>query len=251
MMKYKRVWITGDTHGDFDWLSSWCHQEQTNKDEDLLIILGDAGIMYYGQYREREENLKSIIQKCPITLLCVRGNHDARPSSYENIQFVELESDPCVPNGYYYESDYPNIWYVADGSMININNKHCLFIGGAYSVDKEYRQMMGWRWFKDEELTREEQMDILDKVDHHWFDYVFTHTCPYDWMPRDLFMKSIDQSKVSNDMEHFLTTVSEIIDFDTWYFGHYHADRHNIEINRTHSGQGRVHMLYGAIERLM
>ena len=62
-INFKRVWITGDAHGDFDWLFGFCEEENTNQKEDLLIILGDSGIMYYGQEREREQNLKMIIQK--------------------------------------------------------------------------------------------------------------------------------------------------------------------------------------------
>ena len=246
-MLFKRVWVTGDTHGNFKWLKSWCESHNTGKNTDLLIICGDAGLMYYGQDDWREEYIKKFVQEeCPITLLCVRGNHEARPANYKNIQFVTLEDDPIIPSGYYFEPNYPDIWYVADGSTFNINDKRCLFIGGAYSVDKEYRQLMGWHWFADEELTYEEQLNILDKIDHKRFDFVFTHTCPEDWQPYDLFMSSIDQSKVSKKMEQFLTTISEIIDFDHWYFGHFHAHRPNI----THSGQGQVSMLFNQVELL-
>ena len=250
-MFFKRVWVTGDTHGNFEWLKSWCESHNTSKNTDLLIICGDAGLMYYGQGKWREENMKKFVQEeCPITLLCVRGNHEARPANYKNIQFVTLEDDPVVPSGYYFEPNYPDIWYAADGSTFNINNKRCLFIGGAYSVDKEYRQLMGWRWFADEELTSEECCDILDKIDHKRFDFVFTHTCPEDWQPYDLFMSCVDQSKVSKKMEQFLTTVSEIIDFDHWYFGHFHAHRPDIAIDRTHPGQGQVSMLFDQVEQL-
>lgn len=250
-MNYARVWVTGDTHGNFDWLSDWCHDNSTSKENDLLIILGDAGFMYYGKDNWREQHMKQMVQECPITVLCVRGNHEARPTSYNNIQFVLLEDDPVVPSGYYFESEYPNIWYVADGSTFNINDKRCLFIGGAYSVDKEYRQLMGWRWFADEELTLEECCDILDKVDHYSFDYVFTHTCPEAWQPTDLFMSVVDQSKVSKRMEEFLTTVSEIIDFKHWYFGHFHANRQNMQITKNHCGQGDVSMLFDRTILLM
>lgn len=54
-MNFKKVWVTGDTHGDFEWLSDWCMNHQTAKDTDLLIICGDAGLMYYGQDNWREK----------------------------------------------------------------------------------------------------------------------------------------------------------------------------------------------------
>lgn len=244
-MNFNRVFVTGDTHGNFDWLADWCVKNKTTKN-DALIICGDAGFMYYGADNWREKHMKQMVQDCSITILCVRGNHEARPVNYTDIQFVVVEPDPLVPSGYYYEPDYPDIWYIADGSDFRINNKRCLFIGGAYSVDKEYRQMMGWHWFADEELTREEQLNIMDKLggcgQHPRFDFVFTHTCPNEAIPTDLFLTFIDQSRVSRNMENFLTEITNIIYFDRWFFGHYHADRH---INENYT------MLYNQIEQII
>ena len=42
-MDYNRVFVRGDTHGYFDWLPDWCKENHTTTN-DLLIILGDAGI---------------------------------------------------------------------------------------------------------------------------------------------------------------------------------------------------------------
>ena len=249
-MNYNRVFIRGDAHGDFSWLPAWCEENHTAKD-DALIILGDAGIMYYGPTSDKERMLKKFIAKQPITLLCVRGNHEARPSDYTSICYEFLGTDPIVQDVWYFEPEYPNIKYIADGTIFYLNDKKCLAIGGAYSIDKEYRLLMGWRWFANEELTDEEMCNILDKIDHQYFDYVFTHTCPEDWQPTDLFLSGINQSKVSKRMEQFLTTVSEIIDFKHWYFGHFHADRPNMTIDKTHSGQGDVSMLFNNIERIL
>lgn len=51
------IYITGDTHGYFKHIKSFCEENHTTK-EDVLIILGDAGINYYGQYDYRDRNLK-------------------------------------------------------------------------------------------------------------------------------------------------------------------------------------------------
>lgn len=244
-MNYNRVFIRGDTHGDFSWLPVWCEENHTTKN-DALIILGDAGIMYYGLTSDRERMLKKFIAKQPITLLCVRGNHEARPANYTSTTYFEIwEDDPVVPTGVYFESSYPNIKYFADGSTPLINKRRFLIIGGAYSVDKEYRQLMGWRWFADEELNDEEMCNILDKIDHCKFNFVLTHTCPEDWQPKDLFLSFVDQSKVSKRMEQFLTTVSEIIEFDHWYFGHFHGENDDV------CGDGKVHMMFNNIVRLL
>ena len=104
-MNYNRVFIRGDTHGDFSWLPAWCIENHTTID-DTLIILGDAGIMYYGPTSDRERMLKEFITKQPITLLCVRGNHEARPANYTSTYFEIWYDDPIVPTGVYFEPEY-------------------------------------------------------------------------------------------------------------------------------------------------
>lgn len=42
------VYITGDTHGNFLTIAEFCGEQKTTAD-DVLIILGDAGINYYGK----------------------------------------------------------------------------------------------------------------------------------------------------------------------------------------------------------
>ena len=45
------IYITGDTHGDFRRVTLFCDKVQSIKD-DILIILGDAGINYYGKPKD-------------------------------------------------------------------------------------------------------------------------------------------------------------------------------------------------------
>lgn len=239
-LKFNRVFVTGDTHGEFDWLADWCEHNNTTTN-DALIILGDAGILYYGEKSSREKALKSALAKMPITLLCVRGNHEDRPQNRKNMKYIDLESDPVVPNRLYYEEEMPNVFYFHDGGEYSINGRRYLVIGGAYSVDGPYRRMRGWQWFKDEELTQEEFCNIADKADHWHYSYVLTHTCPYSWMPTDLFLSGIDQSTVSNHTEHWLETISNIISYDHWLFGHFHETRHNMD------GIGSAYMIQNEI----
>ena len=113
----------------------------------------------------------------------------------------------------------------ADGEEYNIDGKSVLVIGGAYSVDKEYRLMYGYKWFKDEQLTKEEMDTIYNKVRGKHFDIVLTHTCPYKYEPIEVFLSGINQSKVDKSMEHFLDKIEDSIEYDKWYCGHYHIDK--------------------------
>ena len=98
------------------------------------------------------------------------------------------------------EDDYPNLIFAKDGEVYNIDGKSVLVIGGAYSVDKEYRIMYGHKWFKNEQLSVKEINDILEKVKGKHFDIVLTHTCPYKHEPREVFMQGLDQSKVDKSI---------------------------------------------------
>lgn len=44
-------YITGDTHRDFERIILFCLENKTTRD-DVLIILGDAGINYYGGIKD-------------------------------------------------------------------------------------------------------------------------------------------------------------------------------------------------------
>ena len=80
-----RIWVRGDTHGNFDFLPYFCDKYKTDVD-DVLIILGDAGILYYGENKKREQILKDHITVLPITLVCVRGNHEDRSTNRQNME---------------------------------------------------------------------------------------------------------------------------------------------------------------------
>ena len=82
------VLITGDTHGCFDRIIRFCRRFQTTK-EDVMIILGDAGVNFWGD--QRDDMLKYKLSKLDITLFCIHGNHELRPESiydYNTVAFV-------------------------------------------------------------------------------------------------------------------------------------------------------------------
>ena len=136
-----------------------------------------------------------------------------------------LEYDENVLGETYYQSEYPHIRYFKDFGKYQLGNYSVAVIGGAYSVDKHYRLMQGWQWFENEQLSDIEKQECLDLLVGKYYDFVFTHTCPFSWRPKDLFLGSIDQVSVDTSTEVFLETLKDQIQFGTWLFGHYHSDR--------------------------
>lgn len=221
------IYITGDTHRDFSRIY------KLEKDTDnMLIVLGDVGINYY--LNEEDKNYKEYLKKLKLKLFCVRGNHEERPENISTYKEVEMFGGKV-----FIEEEYPNLIFAKDGETYNIDGKKILVIGGAYSVDKQYRLLHGYKWFKDEQLTKKEMVTILDKVKGKHFDIVLTHTCPYKYEPREVFMQGLDQSKVDKSMEHFLDEIEENISYDKWYCGHYHTEK---QIDKLEFMFGRIKM---------
>lgn len=162
------------------------------------------------------------MNKYNFYIYCVRGNHEARPQNVDGMEFIYDEN---VNGNVYYQPKWPRIRYFLDYGIYTINNYKVAVIGGAYSVDKEYRLKRGARWFADEQLSLQERIDGENFLADKTFDFVFSHTCPFDWRPTDLFLSGIDQSKVDNTMELWMDGIKNEFDWNIWLFGHYHADR--------------------------
>lgn len=73
------IYLTGDTHGNFSRIEKFCTKMETSKD-DIIIVLGDAGINFNGGWIDLQN--KKYISSLPITLFCIHGNHEQRPTNF-------------------------------------------------------------------------------------------------------------------------------------------------------------------------
>ena len=190
------------------------------KNYDILIVLGDAGINYYAN--EKDYMLKNSLLQYPITFFCIHGNHEERPEKIKTYKTKKFHNGIV-----YYEEDYPNILFAKDGEIYNFNNHKVLVIGGAYSVDKHFRKAYGYNWYESEqpsEKTKNKIVRVLKDLDNK-IDIILSHTCPYKYLPREMFLEGVDQSTVDNSTEYFLDKIEETTDYNLWYCGHYHTDK--------------------------
>lgn len=127
----------------------------------------------------------------------------------------------------YYEEEYPNILFAKDGEVYDFNNHKVLVIGGAYSVDKYFRLVRGYNWYESEQpnyKTKSKVRKVLNNLDNK-IDIIISHTCPYKYLPREMFLDGIDQSTVDNSTEYFLDEIEQTTDYKKWYCGHYHTNK--------------------------
>lgn len=221
------VFITGDTHGQFDRIQAFCDKMAGNisQENDTMIILGDAGINYWSCHeweKWKDIKLKKKLAKLPITLFSIHGNHEMRPTSIETYK-TKTWNDGIV----YYEEEYPNLLFAKDGEVYNIDGKSVLVAGGAYSVDKYYRIMRGINWFDDEQPSDEIKLDVQRAIEarNRKFDVVLTHTAPLRYEPIEWFLTGLDQSTVDKSTEQWLDRIYDEIHCKYWYCGHYHGNK--------------------------
>ena len=213
------IYLTGDTHRNFDRIVDFCERQNTTTD-DVLIILGDVGINYFGD--PDDDYLKRMLSRLPITLFCIHGNHEQRPTEEMGYEVFQFHGGAA-----YVQGQYPNLVFARDGEVYNFAGNQCLVCGGAYSADKSYRLANGLPWFPDEQpdrAIREHVMDRLAALDYK-VDMFLSHTCPLRYCPTEAFLPYIDQSTVDVATEYWFEKVEEALTYNRWYCGHYHVNK--------------------------
>lgn len=213
------IYITGDTHRDFDRIERFCRRMKTTRN-DVMIILGDAGINYI--LGIADDTLKLHLSHLPITFFCIHGNHERRPESLTGYNLVEYNGGHV-----YVEPEFPSLLFARDGDIFNLGGKSTLVIGGAYSVDKMYRIMHNAGWFSDEqpdEIIKKRTEKSLENV--NWcVDTVLSHTTPYKYRPIEVFLAGLDQSSVDDSTERWLDDIEDNLSYNRWFAGHFHTEK--------------------------
>lgn len=128
------VFLTGDTHGEFGRIEEFCAECGTSTD-DVMVILGDAGINFYRD--KRDDELKEYLSELPVTLLCIQGNHEERPDEILGYEEMEWHGGIVL-----FQPDYPNILFAWDGEVYDFDGKkgdccrRCLFGGQVLQAGK-------------------------------------------------------------------------------------------------------------------
>ena len=211
-------YLTGDTHRDFKLVAAFCEKVSSTK-EDTMIILGDSGINYYGGAKDHW--FKQQLAKLPITLFCIHGNHEQRP---ETLGYAEKA---WHGGAVYWEAAFPNLLFAKDGEVYELGGKRCIAIGGAYSVDKQFRLAAGWHWWPDEQPSPKIRARVEAKLDAEGWrvDAVLSHTCPLKYEPVEVFISGINQARVDKTTEQWLDTIEDRLEYTHWYCGHFHTDK--------------------------
>lgn len=208
------IYVTGDLHGTEDsiWKFASKHFKEMIKPEDYIIICGDFGMIWDGSAYER--SLLDSFSNRVGTYLFVDGNHEAFPliNEYPVEQW----------NGGLIHKIRSSIFHLMRGQVFTIEGKKIFTMGGATSIDKEWR-IPGVSWWP-EEIPSKTEMELafsnLEKND--WkVDYVCTHAAPDKIHDAVLRGKKY---KPNDEVTAFLQEIDDKLEYKKWYFGHYHND---------------------------
>ena len=227
-----RIFITGDTHGMIDWekINTTRFPEQKNlTKDDYLIILGDFGGVWGDEGEDRY--IIKTYEKRNFTTLFIDGNH-------ENHDL--LDSYPVEEwHGGKIHKISDSVFHLMRGQVFEIDGKTFFTMGGAESTDKMYRKE-GKSWWAREMPSTEEYEEAVANLEKHGgkVDCILTHCAP------EMTLAALNMPYVyfrsSNELTEFFDTLAQTVQFNDWYFGHYHFN----------SDLGKYHLLYNKIVEL-
>lgn len=250
------VFVTGDCHAEFNKFSTKNFPEQKGMThDDIVIVCGDFGLWHDDKterYWLRWLNRKN------FTTVFVDGNH-------ENFDRLYGDEFPIVDfHGGKAHKIRENIYHLMRGYVFEFDGKKFFCFGGASSHDIRdgildrgdfdsdegfMATVRDWdrrgkmfrinhlSWWK-QELPAQEELDFGqqtliqngDKV-----DYIISHCCPQE-------IASSCGFREPDVLTQWFNMVAHTVQFDRWYFGHYHNNRQIMT---------KFIMLYEKIERVL
>lgn len=201
------IFVTGDTHGDIDFLKLKVLIDKKLSYDDILIILGDCAICWS---KEELPTMLKLYRLLKCTIVFLDGNHE---------NFDMLRKFPVVK--YFGASMHKideHIFHILRGEIMTIDDIKFLCIGGAHSIDKMFRTP-NVSWWSDEDINNRDVYNALMNLKkcNYKVDYVLTHCA--DTLTTVRYFKFKGDSSSEQ-----LKFIDQSIDYRYWLFGHYHFD---------------------------
>lgn len=209
-----KILLTGDIHGDLTRILNIKDEGMTK--EDIVIVLGDFGIIFFNDEDYITKALNLIGQK-NFTTAFVDGNH-------ENFNLIEKFEEIVSWNEGQIGLLPGGVIHLLRGEVYNFNGKRVGVCGGANSIDKWHRTE-NISWWKQEEITDGEINKLLIKTgENKHLDIMLSHDCPSVLVPLISLYSGVNGAKKSKSQRQ-LQIINETIQIDKWYFGHWHIDK--------------------------
>ena len=237
--------LTGDLHanctGELEFLKpEYLRNKFGNKCEStVIVILGDGGFLWHNDaYSDFDGELVSVLgsylDELNSIAVVIPGNHENYKRIYE-IPSVHINSNRYDGIVGEFRPISDKILYTERFGNYSIGNKSILVLGGALSIDREYRHE--GEWFPEETFSIEEKQCIIERIRDNEYDYVLAHTCPA------YISSKIQKFYIRDSNSEFFDRVMNWISPEYWFSGHFHPEKikgdynfgnfDNLKINNT------------------
>lgn len=204
------IWVTGDTHATYD-LHKLVRQKDMLKEAQYLIICGDFGLIWDQKETNEEKHWLDWLDQKPYTTLFVDGNHE----NHARLDSMEVSTW----HGGKVHQVRDKVIHLMRGQVYDLEGKTFFTMGGASSIDKAFRrENISW-WAREMPSPREyeEARSNLAKQGNK-VNYVISHTAPQHLLPE------LGIPAKADEVSSFLEEICQNVQFDHWYFGHFHQD---------------------------
>lgn len=179
--------VAGDWHGDVPWMRAAIDTASASGAE-LILHVGDLAVLWPGRDKGKfDRRLQQRLELRDMHLVFIDGNHD----NHHDLRALALDSQGLAPV-------LPRIRYLGRGSRFSYRGIVIGGLGGAYSIDREWRTE-GRDWWPEEDVA-EEDVDRL--VGGGPIDVLLTHDAPSGVRVRselELPSSIVDASKATRD----------------------------------------------------
>lgn len=215
--KFSDIIIVGDAHGFDAW--NYLISKKHVLYDCLLIQIGDFGVGFSKSVNadvEKLYNLELFLKQTNNRMIVIRGNHD----------------DPKFFNGSFkYKDEWStdqNLWLLSDYSVVTIESKKILLVGGGVSIDKDMRKK-DVNWWEDEKFVYSE--NHKQSIENEKFDIVCTHIAPDFCSPHITLIGKGNDVEFDNIMKESIEErlhISRLYNDlknkpKKWFYGHYHC----------------------------
>ena len=229
------ILMLGDIHGNFKYLRHLLKEKQVT--DCAIIQVGDFGIGFTSDENDRNAmtDLNVFLMERNITMYAIRGNHD---------------NPKCFDGSW----KWSNLHLVPDYTVLNLDGKNILLIGGAISIDRQprivenraaakYGSRRRYYWSDEKVVFNEEFIKNIRGI-----DILVTHTAPDFCLPSnkfgfgslvDEFAEGDKTLKVElTEEREILADICDLLNennrIEKHYYGHFHTSNTEIIANCEH-----------------
>lgn len=212
------IYVTGDTHGETERLSS--ARLRGVKEGDTLIVCGDFGFLWDGS--KREQRVLKQLGRRRYNICFLDGTH-------ENFSLLNSYGVSEWHGGKVHRI-YDRLYHLMRGQVYEIDGKTVFTMGGGESPDIDIRSESDG-WSREEIPTQEELLEGAQNLEKYNYrvDMVVTHEPPLR-IKGFLQLKDYDTLRITA-LNSYFEELSDSCTFGRWFFGSMHVDKY---ISGTH-----------------